>query len=287
LARLNNAEDLAADLVASYEKYAHGSKAILFAVNIEHSRTIAQGFCLAGHAACHLDGETPTAERIEALRRFQAGEIKILTNCGLFDEGLDLPSIETVMCAKPTKSLSRWLQMCGRALRPQQGKEHALIIDHTDSWELHGLPCDERFWELDGVKRKNRKLVRKPNGEIVEEQEPLKQIEYAEVDLVEIAPIKESTKAIAVNPDYPPEDELYHRELRMILKTQQQRQLKPGWVYYKLVEMKPPLSVWVAAGMALGYKPVWAKIKFEEQIIAKLAPKTATAKPLLKIVDQN
>ena len=88
----------------------------------------------------HLDGTTPSQQRQDILEQFRQGKILVLTNCQLFDEGLDIPAIEAVQVAKPTKSLTKWLQMVGRVLRPTEGKDYAVILDHTKNWAIHGLP---------------------------------------------------------------------------------------------------------------------------------------------------
>lgn len=123
---MNDAIELANSLVSSYVQYANGLKCVVFAVSVAHSQTTAEAYNLVGIPALHLDGDTSSEDRAKALGMFASGEIKVISNCSLFDEGLDIPSIEVVQIAKPTKSLGKYLQMLGRGLRPAKGKEQAI-----------------------------------------------------------------------------------------------------------------------------------------------------------------
>lgn len=150
------------DAIEHYRKLCPGKRAVVFAVNIEHSRHIVQQFMLAGIPAEHVDGTMDTATRDAAIQRFIGGETLVLSNCELFGEGFDVPAIEAVILLRPTKSLSLYLQQVGRALRPAPGKDHAIILDHAGNslprelkGQGHGFPDDEREWSLaDREKRK-------------------------------------------------------------------------------------------------------------------------------------
>lgn len=133
-------------LVDEYLKF--NKKAVIFAANVEHSMAIAQEFQSKGVAAEHIDGTTPGDERAEILKRFKANQTTVITNCGILTEGFDCPDIELIQLARPTTSVSLYLQMVGRALRPAADKDHAIIIDHTSNWKLHGFPDTHREWTL-------------------------------------------------------------------------------------------------------------------------------------------
>ena len=138
-------------VVSAWLKTAPEKKTCLFAINIPHSLAIVNEFLAQGIRAYHLDGESPLEERRDALARFERGDITVLSNVGLYTEGFDLPAIECVVTARPTKSVTLWLQMVGRALRPASGKEYAIILDCTDNWQRLGKPDQERNWTLDPV----------------------------------------------------------------------------------------------------------------------------------------
>ncbi|MBD2181881.1 DEAD/DEAH box helicase [Planktothrix sp. FACHB-1355] len=139
------------DLIDAWNKFAFGKKTVVFAVDIKHSIAIAQAYQEAGIPTEHLDGNTSEQERHQILERFQTGQTLILCNCGIVSEGVDIPSLEAVQCVRPTKSLILWLQMVGRSLRPHPDKEHAIIIDHTENWGVHGAPDFEWLWSLEPI----------------------------------------------------------------------------------------------------------------------------------------
>lgn len=188
IARLNNARFLGTNLVESYRRYANGLRCLVFALNIQHSIEIVASYNAAGVTAIHLDGKTPQVDRAEALKQFALGRVRVISNCQLFDEGFDLPALEAVQLAVPTQSLSRYLQMVGRAMRPAEGKENAIIIDHTDNWQIHGLPDAERIWTLDGVRDRDetKELIRDEQDGLIRELNTQEIAELIQIQLREI-----------------------------------------------------------------------------------------------------
>ena len=146
------------DVVDNYIKFAKGKQAILFASDVGTARRMEKKFRDRGIAAKSLDGTTNDSERLNALIDFRNKKIQVLINVDLFDEGLDVPGIECVIMARPTKSLSKFLQMIGRGLRIAEGKEYLILIDHVGNVLEHGLPCQKRQWTLDRIKKSRKKL---------------------------------------------------------------------------------------------------------------------------------
>lgn len=136
------------EAVQHYLKYAPGKRALVRGVSVEHSKHIALKFQEAGIPARHVDGETETEERDNAMRLFTEGKILVLSFVDLFSEGVDVPGIEAVIDLRPTQSLTLWLQFLGRALRPAPGKEMAIICDAVGNTARHGLPDEPREWSL-------------------------------------------------------------------------------------------------------------------------------------------
>ncbi len=137
------------DCVSHYQQHCPSARALVFAWSIGASQQIAQQFRDVGVVAEHIDGETPTAQREDAMRRFRSGELRVVVNVDLFGEGLDVPALDAVFLLRPTQSLGLYLQQVGRGLRPAPGKSHVSIFDHANNWERHGLPDDPRVWSLD------------------------------------------------------------------------------------------------------------------------------------------
>jgi len=145
---------LMANLVESYKTYAFGKKMIVFAVDIEHSKSIVERYKNADIIAVHLDANTSKKERFEIMESFRKGEINVLSNVDIVSEGFDVPDCDAVQLARPTKSLALYLQQVGRCLRPAQNKEYALILDNAGLWLEHGLAIVNREWNLQGVKKR-------------------------------------------------------------------------------------------------------------------------------------
>lgn len=139
--------------VSEYRKLLSGKRAAIFCVSVEHSEHVAAQFREAGIPAASLDGKMDRPLRRSLVSRFKSGDIKILTNCSIITEGFDLPAMDGVILLRPTMSLSLFLQMVGRSLRPYENKNHAVILDHVGNIQRHGLPCADREWSLNtGIK---------------------------------------------------------------------------------------------------------------------------------------
>jgi DNA repair protein RadD len=156
LARVMGQGALIGDAVEHYKNLGGGVPAIAFAVNVAHSKQIAARFNAAGIPAAHVDGETPAAERKHFIAALGSGKLKVLCNCGLISEGVDVPIVGAAILMRPTQSLGLYLQMVGRALRPAPGKDRAIILDHAGNSWRHGLPADPREWSLEGKPRQQR-----------------------------------------------------------------------------------------------------------------------------------
>jgi DNA repair protein RadD len=154
--------------VDSYEEFCPGKRAIVFGVDRRHSLMLAERFNERGRKAVHLDGDTPKSERQQMIKALAAGEIDLVTNCGILSEGLDVPAVEAVLLARPTQSLGLHLQMVGRALRLAPGKERALILDLAGNTYRHGLPDAKRNWSLEGKPRRQRERSGEPQPRVCE-----------------------------------------------------------------------------------------------------------------------
>lgn len=135
--------ELVGDIIRHWLKLAGGVKTIVFASSIAHSKHIVEQFRAAGVTAEHLDCYMDDDTRADILKRFERGDFTVLSNVALLSEGFDVPDTACMILARPTKSLTRFLQMVGRVLRPAPGKTHALLLDHSGSVERIGHPFDD------------------------------------------------------------------------------------------------------------------------------------------------
>ena len=127
-------------------RHAKGRRTIVFTTGIDASKALVDVFRSRGAKAVHIDGNSSRVVRKRALARLKAGEIDILCNCALLIEGLDITNIGAIVLATSTLSLSRFLQMVGRGLRPHAGKRDLVIIDHGGNSYRHGKVDTERDW---------------------------------------------------------------------------------------------------------------------------------------------
>lgn len=133
------------DLVSHYKRLAAGKQAVCYCHSIDAAKHAAAEFNKNGIAAAEVDGTTPRSERDELVKKFRDGAIKVMVNVNLFTEGVDLPDVDAVILARPTSSLSLYLQFAMRCLNPRRGKV-AVIIDHANNVEKFGYPDSERNW---------------------------------------------------------------------------------------------------------------------------------------------
>jgi superfamily II DNA or RNA helicase len=169
------AEDVDADLgrgevlgkvVEAYETYCYDQPTVIVANTVRHSLDILRKFQEAGYPCAHMDGQTPDRVREHILSEFQAGRIKVITNPDLMSEGIDLPHVVNLIHAGATRSLSKWIQRIGRALRPILGpdgqwarnpdgsfvKPRAKVIDMGFCYKKLGHPYDYTRWRLVSTK---------------------------------------------------------------------------------------------------------------------------------------
>lgn len=144
------------DVVAHYLRLAAGKLGVTFATDVETATDIAAQFNAAGVPAKVVSAKTPDADRFRILRAFRNRQLLQLVNVDLFGEGFDLPAIEVMSMARPTESYPLFVQQFGRPLRPLDGKDKAIIIDHVGNVTRHGLPDAPRAWTLDARPRSRR-----------------------------------------------------------------------------------------------------------------------------------
>jgi superfamily II DNA or RNA helicase/HKD family nuclease len=105
------------------------SRAIAFCVSVEHATFMAAQLSAAGYPARVVSGDSSPVERARAIRALQDGELCALVTVDLFNEGVDLPSVDTLLLLRPTQSALLFQQQIGRGLRLSPGKESCLILD--------------------------------------------------------------------------------------------------------------------------------------------------------------
>lgn len=145
-----NQKKVIGDLIDHYERLAPGTSAVVFCNSVDHAIITAAEFETRGWPAAALYCDMEREKRVRIVDAYRRGEILILTNYELVSEGFDLPKIQTCIMARFTESLALYLQMVGRAIRSdkENGKTHAIVLDHVGNCFRHGMPDQDRYWSL-------------------------------------------------------------------------------------------------------------------------------------------
>ena len=155
-------------IVKQYKRIASGMQAVVYTYSVDSAHKIATEFNEAGISAREVDGTTPQQLRDLIVDKFRSQKLQILVNVNLFTEGVDLPNVDCVIMARPTASLSLYLQFSMRCLNPRPGKT-AIIIDHANNFKTFGYPDDDRDWKraIKSGKQKSKSLLKDPGLSIV------------------------------------------------------------------------------------------------------------------------
>jgi superfamily II DNA or RNA helicase/HKD family nuclease len=125
-------------------------RALGFCVSVEHARYMAQRFVEAGIPARAVSAETSAADRRDALNALRNRDINILFAVDLFNEGLDIPEVDTVLFLRPTESATVFLQQLGRGLRLTRGKTVLTALDFVGH-QRREFRFDQRFRAMTGL----------------------------------------------------------------------------------------------------------------------------------------
>jgi len=119
-------------IIRSLDRYAtdmNDVKALGFCVSIEHAQFMADYFNECGIPAMALVGQSSDEDRRTARERLVKGELRIIFVVDIYNEGVDIPEVNTVLFLRPTESLTIFLQQLGRGLRLAEGKECLTVLD--------------------------------------------------------------------------------------------------------------------------------------------------------------
>jgi len=127
-------------------------KALGFCVSVAHAHYMAEVFTQAGIPSLALSGECHSNERRDGLRRLRDGELACIFAVDLFNEGLDIPMIDTVLMLRPTQSATIFLQQLGRGLRRTEGKAVLTVLDFV-GLQNENFRFDIKYRALTGLSR--------------------------------------------------------------------------------------------------------------------------------------
>ncbi|MCB9235145.1 MAG: DUF3427 domain-containing protein [Bacteroidia bacterium] len=134
-------------------------RALAFCVTQEHAQFMAEKFIFSGYRADYLTS-TRNNDRDELREKFRKKEINYLFVVDIFNEGIDIPEIDTVLFLRPTESLTVFLQQLGRGLRLEEGKDCLTVLDFVGN--------SRPEYDFEG---KFRALIGKTNTSLIKEVE--------------------------------------------------------------------------------------------------------------------
>ena len=143
---------------------------LVFCVDLEHVRQLTMTFRQHGIDARYIASTTAKDVRAEQLRAFRNREYPVLLNCGLFTEGTDIPNVDCVLLARPTRSKNLLIQMIGRGLRLFPGKKDCHIIDMVATLEHTGVVSTPTLFGLHPDEVLDKSTVESLQSRYVEER---------------------------------------------------------------------------------------------------------------------
>ena len=129
------------DLIYKYYCKYGSKQALGFCCSRKHAEEMAKEFSRRGIPSAavysNADGEF-SMDRTEAIEKLESGKIKVIFSVDMFNEGVDIPSVDMVMFLRPTESPIVFLQQLGRGLRRNKGKEYLNVLDFIGNYEKAG-----------------------------------------------------------------------------------------------------------------------------------------------------
>lgn len=143
--------ELTADIIKTWQELWGKGKTLCFGVDKAHAKSIQERFEHAGIPCGYQDADTTPLERADIKRKFHNGEYQVVSNIQTLTTGVDW-DVRCLILARPTRSEMLYTQIIGRALRTAEGKEAAIILDHSDSTQRLGFVTDIHHDQLSEAK---------------------------------------------------------------------------------------------------------------------------------------
>ena len=153
--------ELTADIVRTWQAKWNQGKTLCFAVDCAHAKSIQERFEQAGISCGYQDANTPSDERAEIKRKFHDGRYQVVCNVETLTTGVDW-DVRCLILARPTRSEMLYTQIIGRALRTADGKDCAVILDHSDTTQMLGFVTDIHHDRLDMGDKKPKEEKKPP-----------------------------------------------------------------------------------------------------------------------------
>jgi superfamily II DNA or RNA helicase len=121
---------------------------IVFACSVEHAHLISELLMIRGISCRCVDGGTPSHDRVEYIKEYKNGDVKVIVNYGVLTTGFDAPNTNAVVITRPTGSLVLYSQMIGRGIRGPKmgGTPDCVLVDLEDN--LTGYPSERQAFKF-------------------------------------------------------------------------------------------------------------------------------------------
>ncbi|MFA5150809.1 MAG: DEAD/DEAH box helicase family protein, partial [Candidatus Omnitrophota bacterium] len=123
---------------------------LVFTSGIAHSEHVAKEMRKHGIDCEIVTGDTKSAERDRIVNKFKDGKLRCLINVAVFTKGFDAPRCDLIALLTSTRSTGKFVQICGRGMRPFPGKQDCKLLDFGSNVLLHGMIDD-----IDPIRTKN------------------------------------------------------------------------------------------------------------------------------------
>lgn len=184
-----------------YEKWLElkQTRTLGFCSSIQQAEFMANYFKEQGAHAIALTSRPGTYSRSDSIRMLEAGELDIIFTVDLFNEGVDIPSVDTLLFARPTESITVFTQQIGRGLRTFAGKESCVIIDLIGNYRH----ADTKLSVFDSETQLDKSTAsEKPRTEPIVPASCVMNLDTAVIDLLDQLRRKRSPRKERISGDY-------------------------------------------------------------------------------------
>src|SRR5690625_2266906 len=147
---------MAAHNLREWKKYRQ-TRTLAFCSSVDQAEFLETYFVNKGIQAISLTSKTKGISRQEAIKKLEAGVVEIIFTVDLFNEGVDIPSVDTLLFTRPTESMVVFTQQIGRGLRKYVGKDKCVIIDLIGNYRTADTKL--RVFQDPTVKQNDREIV--------------------------------------------------------------------------------------------------------------------------------
>jgi len=134
-------QSLGDDYIEDYKTSGADKHTLVFAVDVEHAKSVVERFNKESIPAEYILGDTPSTERKKILTQYERGITKVLVSVGVLTAGFD-SLVDLIIHLRPTMSATLYLQQLGRGLRTAEGKEFLTVWDYSNNSKSFGYPQD-------------------------------------------------------------------------------------------------------------------------------------------------